>query len=58
MTTRSVSNVVKVAVTRHRNVQIEVDCYSNKSGSEICYGCKSNYNDGVDFTMYIISMET
>ena len=35
-TTRLVSNTVTVAVTRHTNVQIEVHCYGNKSGSEIC----------------------
>ena len=52
MTTRSVSNMETVAVTRHTNVNIEAHCYGNKSGSEICYGCKSDYNDGVDFAMF------
>ena len=51
-TTRSVSNTVRAVVTRHTNVQIEVYCYGNKSGSEICYRCKSDYNDSVDFTMF------
>ena len=52
MTTRLVSNTATVVVTRHTNSQIEVHCYGNKSSSEICYSCKSNYNDRVDFTMF------
>ena len=47
-----VASLTTVAVTRHRNVQIEVGCYGNKSSSEICHGCKSNYNEGVDFTLF------
>ena len=52
MTPKSVSSMVTVVVTRHTNDQIEVHCYGNKFSSEICYGCKSDYNDGVIFTMF------